>query len=274
MTRFQSFTVGPRSKISNRLLSASVHVGLVVTFSLLGATTVQRPLLAQDAPLVHEILGEPNEAEVKKPKALKFYKDREIAQTMHFTGANWLTRDSREREEQCSLMLANLGLKEGMTVCDMGCGNGYYTLPMAKMIGPQGQVFAVDVQAEMLEFLRDRSESYGFNNISPILGSYHDPRLPPNSVDVMLLVDVYHEFSYPEDMLRAIRRSLKPDGVAVLLEYRLEDESVPIKRLHKMSKEQILKEWPANGLKLVKEFDGLPWQHMMFFGRDEEWQAE
>jgi len=202
------------------------------------------------------------------PPGKEVYMGRRIAQTMHFEGAPWLIRNTREREERCSLMLANLGIKPGMTVCDMGCGNGFHTLKMAKMTGPTGSVLAVDVQPEMLKLLRERTEKEGIENITPILGSFHHPRLPPNSVDMILLVDVYHEFSHPVTMLRGMRDSLRPEGVIVLVEFRAEDPKVPIKPLHKMSKAQILKELPANGFKLVKDYDKLPWQHMMFFGRD------
>ncbi|MEE2991260.1 MAG: class I SAM-dependent methyltransferase [Planctomycetota bacterium] len=202
------------------------------------------------------------------PPGKEVYMGRRIAQTMHFTGAPWLIRNTREREERCSLMLANLGIKPGMTVCDMGCGNGFHTLKMAKMTGPTGSVLAVDVQPEMLKLLRERSEKEGIENITPILGSFHHPRLPANSVDMILLVDVYHEFSHPVTMLKGMRDSLRPEGVIVLVEFRAEDPKVPIKLLHKMSKEQILKELPANGFKLVKDYDKLPWQHMMFFGRE------
>ena len=206
------------------------------------------------------------------PLAVKSYKGRRVAVTMHYRGAEWLIRNDREREERCSLMLANLGVKPGMTVCDMGCGNGFYSLKLAKMVGPRGPVLGVDVQPEMLKSLRDRMEQKNINNITPILGSFHDPRLPRNRVDLVLLVDVYHEFSHPEQMLTAIRDSLTPTGLVALLEYRSEDPKVPIKPLHKMSKEQIMKEFPPNGLKLVKEFDKLPWQHMMFFARDENYK--
>jgi len=202
------------------------------------------------------------------PPGLEIYMGRRIAQTMHFTGAPWLIRNTREREERCSLMLANLGVKPGMTVCDMGCGNGFHTLKLARMTGPTGSVLAVDVQPEMLKLLRERTEKEGLENITPILGSFHHPRLPPNSVDLILLVDVYHEFSHPVSMLKGMRESLRPEGVIVLVEFRSEDLKVPIKPLHKMSKEQILKEIPANGFKLVKDYDKLPWQHMMFFGRE------
>ena len=188
---------------------------------------------------------------------------------MHYTGAEWLIRKTREREERASHMLKELKIKPGMNICDMGCGNGYHTLRLAELTGKTGQVFGVDAQPEMLVMLRDRAEKAGIENISPILGSFHDPRLPAGQIDMILLVDVYHEFSFPERMLAGMRRSLKPDGVIVLVEYREEDKSVPIKPLHKMSKKQIMKELPPNGFKLVREYDELPWQHLMFFGKDE-----
>ena len=203
------------------------------------------------------------------PRPLTEYMGRPIAQTMHFAGAPWLVRDTREREERCSLLLANLGVKAGMTVCDMGCGNGFYSLPLARLVGPTGRVLAVDVQPEMLKMLEEREAAAKIANIDTILGVLHDPKLPEAAVDLILLVDVYHEFSHPEPMLAAMRRALKPDGLIALVEFRAEDPQVPIKPEHKMSKAQILKEFPANGFKLVKEFDRLPWQHLMFFGRDE-----
>jgi 2-polyprenyl-3-methyl-5-hydroxy-6-metoxy-1,4-benzoquinol methylase len=206
---------------------------------------------------------------VRTPPALKEYKGRRIAQTMHYLGAEWLTRDNREQEERCSLMLANLGVKRGMAICDMGCGNGFHTLQLAKMTGEAGHVYGVDIQPEMLKMLNDRADAQGIRNISPVLGTFTDPRLPSGKIDLILLVDVYHEFSHPEQMLAAMRQALAPEGVCVLVEFRTEDPKVPIKPEHKMSKEQIMKEWPANGFKLVKEFDGLPWQHMMWFARDE-----
>ena len=203
------------------------------------------------------------------PPALTHYKGREIAQTMHYRGAPWLTRDNREQEERCSLLLANLGVKAGMTVCDMGCGNGFYSIQLGKMVGPEGRVLAVDVQPQMLEMLRERAAEAGLENIEPILGQLHDPKLPAGKLDLILMVDVYHEFSHPEHMLAAMRQSLAPGGVIVLTEYRAEDPNVPIKPLHKMSKRQIMKEFTPNGFKLVREFDRLPWQHMMFFERED-----
>jgi ubiquinone/menaquinone biosynthesis C-methylase UbiE len=206
------------------------------------------------------------------PPGLRVYEGRVIAQTMHYLGAEWLVRDSREREERCSLLLANLGVKTGMTVCDMGCGNGFYSVPIAKMVGPKGKVLGVDIQPEMLELLKKRGKEQQVDNITPILGTLWDPKLPEGKVDLILCVDVYHEFSHPVQMLAAMREALAPDGLVALVEFRAEDPNVPIKPEHKMTKTQILKEWPKNGFKLVKEFEGLPWQHLMFFGRDESFK--
>lgn len=206
----------------------------------------------------------------REPRPLVGYKGRRIAQTMHYTGAEWLTRDNREQEERCSLMLANLGVKRGMTICDMGCGNGFYAVQLAKMVGEGGQVYGVDIQPEMLTFLQQRAAAQNVTNITPILGEFADPKLPKGKMDLILLVDVYHEFSNPEQMLLAMREALAPDGLCALVEFRAEDPNVPIKPEHKMTKAQIMKEWPANGFKLVKEFEGLPWQHLMFFGRDDK----
>lgn len=220
------------------------------------------------------IAQQPIDDQTNIPPARSTYFGRRIAQTMHFTGAPWLIRDNRENEERCSVMLGQLNLKIGMTVCDMGCGNGFYSLKMAKMVGPQGTILGVDVQPEMLQFLRTRMEKEGVDNITPILGSFHNPRLPRNTVDVILMVDVYHELSHPEIMLRSMRDSLKPNGQIILLEYREEDARVPIKPLHKMNKVQILKEYEANGFRIASQFDKLPWQHMMFFEKDPDWNPE
>ncbi|MCC6511535.1 MAG: class I SAM-dependent methyltransferase [Pirellulaceae bacterium] len=206
-------------------------------------------------------------AETKIPPAKPKYLGRRIAQTMSFHGANWLIRGEREQEERPSQVLPQLGLKPGMTVCDLGCGNGFYSIAMAKIIAP-GNVLAVDIQPEMLHLLKLRATEAGVENIKPLQGTVVDPQLSPSSVDLVLMVDVYHEFSHPEQMLAAIRKSLKPGGLIALLEYREEDPHVPIKPEHKMSKQQILKEYRANGLKLAKQYDELPWQHLMFFEAD------
>ncbi len=201
------------------------------------------------------------------PAPLEQYKGRTIAQTMSFHGAPWLIRDTREQEENPRKLLAALELKSGQTVADIGCGNGYYTLLMARKVGPQGRVYAVDIQPEMLALLEERAQAAGIDNIVPVLSSPADPKLPDDAIDLILLVDVYHEFAYPEQMLAGMRRALSPDGVVALAEYRLEDPQIPIKLLHKMSKKQIRREYESNGFELKRQFDELPWQHLMFFGR-------
>lgn len=198
------------------------------------------------------------------PPAPTHYMGREIAQTMHYTGAPWLIRDSRAKEESTQRFLQQLQVEPGSTVCDMGCGNGYYTLPLARMTGEEGRVIGVDIQPEMLEMLKERAGEWGVENIETVVGTAVDPGLEPNSIDLMILVDVYHEFSHPEQMLEKIRESLKPDGEIALLEFRAEDPEVPIKPEHKMSKEQIYKEFAANGFAVVREYDDLPWQHLLF----------
>jgi ubiquinone/menaquinone biosynthesis C-methylase UbiE len=219
---------------------------------------------AEEPPSAPDVREAPKR-EPRIPPAKKKYKGRQIADTMHYLGANWLTRESRQREEDCAMLLEALDIKPGQTVCDMGCGNGFYTLRLARLVGEHGKVLAVDIQPEMLHMLNERAKAENLANIEPILGTLVDPKLPAGGVDLILLVDVYHEFSHPEHMLRAMRKSLKPEGRIALAEFRLEDPAVPIKLLHKMSKEQILKEFQPNGFKLVKQFDELPWQHLMFF---------
>ncbi len=212
-----------------------------------------------------------NSAKQKKtelPEPLEIYKGRRIAPTMSYLGADWLIRAARQREEDCEALLKELKLKPGMIVCDMGCGNGFYALRMAEMVAPQGKVLAVDIQPEMLRLLQARAAEEKIDNVEPILGTLIDPKLPRGKVDLILCADVYHEFSHPEHMLRAMREALSPNGTVVLAEFREEDPTVPILPLHKMSKKQILKELPPNGYRLVRQFDGLPWQHLMFFGRD------
>jgi ubiquinone/menaquinone biosynthesis C-methylase UbiE len=199
------------------------------------------------------------------PPAPPFHMGREIAQTMHYTGAPWLVRESRQREEDCRMMLDALGVEPGQTVCDMGAGNGFYTLELARMVGPEGLVYAVDIQPEMLRMLSRRAAQEGLENIRLVLGSPIDPRLPAGEIDLVLCVDVYHEFSHPDAMLARIRESLSADGKLVLVEFRGEDPAVPIKPLHKMTKAQVRAELEPAGFRVASEFDRLPWQHLLFF---------
>lgn len=208
------------------------------------------------------------------PPARRSYLGRRIAETMGYGGAAWLIRENREDEERSSEVMRQLELKPGMVVCDMGCGNGYYALMMAESVGAEGRVLAVDIQPEMLHLLELRTKELGIENVEPIQGSLINPNLPADTVDMLLMVDVYHEFSHPEQMLAGIRQGLKAGGLVALLEYREEDPKVPIKPLHKMSKRQILREYKANGFRLAKQYDGLPWQHLMFFERDPDWKPK
>jgi ubiquinone/menaquinone biosynthesis C-methylase UbiE len=184
---------------------------------------------------------------------------------MHFTGAPWLVRESRQREEDCRLLIEALAIQPGQTVCDMGCGNGFYTLELARRVGPRGRVYAVDVQPEMLRMLLGRLVEQGIHNVKPVLGTPIDPRLPKGEVDLVLCIDVYHEFSNPQAMLERIRESLAPGGRLVLAEFRGEDPAVPIKPEHKMTKAQVRAELEPAGFVLAREFDRLPWQHLLFF---------
>jgi ubiquinone/menaquinone biosynthesis C-methylase UbiE len=203
------------------------------------------------------------------PRPLKEYLGRTIAPYMTYHGASWLVRENRERQEHCRAMIKSLGIEPGQTVCDMGCGNGFHTFRLSKLVGKNGRVLAVDVQPEMLRMLEETAKQKAIKNIEIIQSSEYDPKLPEGELDLILLVDVYHEFAYPEQMLGAMHKALKPEGRLVLVEFRLEDPSVPILLEHKMSKEQVKKELVPNGFKLVEEFDKLPWQHVMFFQRDD-----
>ncbi|MDB6133565.1 MAG: Methyltransferase type 11 [Verrucomicrobiales bacterium] len=202
-----------------------------------------------------------------EPPPLTEYKGRVIAQTMHWTGAEWLLRQNREQEENAARMISELNIKPGWTICDLGCGNGYHSLTMSGMVGEKGKILAVDIQQPMLDMLGARAKGRGIDNIRTILGASHDPRLPEASCDLILLVDVYHELSHPEQQLQAMHKALKPDGMVALVEFRAEDSTVPIKPEHKMSKEQIRREWLPAGFEIVREFDGLPWQHLIFLGK-------
>lgn len=194
----------------------------------------------------------------------KWYMGREISHVMGHMGASWLERPEREAEERTDLLVKELELAPTDVVADIGAGTGYFTFRMAELL-PRGKVIAVDIQPEMLHLLEEKRQQLGITNVDTLRGSEADPRLAPNSVDLILLVDVYHEFSHPYEMGHAMARALKPGGQVVLVEYRAEDPSVPIKRLHKMSLKQAKKEMKALGLELRTNKRMLPQQHMMFF---------
>jgi predicted methyltransferase len=195
---------------------------------------------------------------------------RKYAQVMGAGGAGWLVRPEREAEENPDLAISLLGLKPGMTVADIGAGVGYYSLKVAAKVGPQGKVYATDLQPEMLRLLRKRLEKEKVTNIEPVLGTETESKLPDESIDMAILVDVYHEFSEPRKMLASIRKALKPDGRLVLLEFRKEDANVPIREEHKMSVAVVKQEVTADGYVLDKLVEDLPWQHIFFFKKASE----
>jgi ubiquinone/menaquinone biosynthesis C-methylase UbiE len=197
----------------------------------------------------------------------KFYMKREIARVMGHQGAGWLERPEREKEEQPKKLLKLLDLKAGQIVADIGAGSGYHTFRMADKVGPRGKVLAVDIQKEMLDIIRQRMKKAEVRNIEPILGTETDPKLPANGVDMILLVDVYHEFAFPFEMTEAMVKALKPGGRLVFVEFRKEDRNpiVPILEVHKMKKKQVLDEMKPHPLKHVKTISTLPWQHIIIF---------
>ncbi len=194
----------------------------------------------------------------------KFYMGREISHVMGHLGAAWLERPQREREERTDLLVANLPLAPDSVVADIGAGTGYFSFAIARRV-PDGKVLAVDIQQEMLDIIEARKADGAPANVETVLGTENDPRLAHASVDLVLIVDAYHEFSYPREMASAIRRALRPDGRLVLIEYRAEDASVPIKPLHKMSEAQAIAEMAAVGLEWVRTEDFLPQQHFLVF---------
>lgn len=192
---------------------------------------------------------------------------RQIAHVMSHWGIDWLERPERQFEENSSLLLKNLNLKSGMQVADIGAGSGYYTSLIAKRIG-NGKVYSVDVEPQMILFLNERIKQENLTNVITVLGSETSVALPSSSIDMMLLVDVYHEFSFPYEMGLSMYNALKPNGRLVLVEFRSEDESVPIKTIHKMSEAQSVKELKAVGFRLEKNISNLPWQHCMVFVKE------
>jgi len=190
---------------------------------------------------------------------------RHIAPVMGAAGADWLVRPEREAEEAPDRALDAIGIARGATVADVGAGVGYFTWRLAERVGPNGEVYANDIQPEMLDLLRKNVAARHLTNVEPVLGREDDPRLPAGRIDLVLLVDVYHEFSQPQKMLDKIRESLKPDGRLVLLEYRKEDPSIPIRPEHKMSVSEVRAEVEPEGFRFEKNLDTLPRQHILIF---------
>jgi FkbM family methyltransferase len=194
----------------------------------------------------------------------KWYMGREISHVMGHLGASWLERPARERQERTDLLISRLPVERDYAVADIGAGTGYFAFPIARRV-PEGQVYAVDIQPEMLAYIRQRTAETGQDNVIPVLGTITDPGLEAGSIDLAYIVDAYHEFSHPREMGEALARSLKPGGRLILIEYRAEDRSVPIKPLHKMTESQVRREMDAIGLRWVATEDYLPQQHVLIF---------
>ena len=199
-----------------------------------------------------------------------YYQGRRIADVMSYEGAEWLVRPSRVDEEQPDKMLDALKIPEGATVADVGAGVGYTSLKIAKRVGPKGLVLATDVQPEMLRMLAENAENAGVSNIKGIRCTPTDPKLPENAVDLIIMVDVYHECSDPEATLQGLRKALKPDGRLVLVEYRGEDPEVPIKPEHKMTLKQVRKEVEPQGFVFKESLEFLPWQHLIILEKSKD----
>lgn len=238
-----------------RLTTAAVLIGWSYP---LAAPAQQLPPAATSADSIYEY---------RRPTADgsgKYYMGREISLVMGHQGAGWLERSTREREERTDLFIERLPLEPDDVVADIGAGTGYFSFPVAARV-PQGRVLAVDIQPEMLAIVEQRRRTAGVSNVQPVRGTITDPRLPSGAVDLIFIVDAYHEFSHPREMGLAMFEALKPGGRLVVLEYRGEDPRVPIKPLHKMTEAQTRRELEAVGFEWVRTDDFLPQQHFIVF---------
>ena len=195
----------------------------------------------------------------------KRYMGREIAGVMGWQGAAWLEREEREKEERGDLLMRELALRPGMVVADVGAGTGYYARRMSPLVGATGAVFAVDVQPEMIAMLSELAKKAGLTNIKPVLGAVDNVKLADASIDLAIMVDVYHELEFPYEVMESIVRALKPGGRVVYVEYRAEDANVPIKPVHKMAEAQVKKEAAQHALVYERTASTLPWQHVVIF---------
>lgn len=197
----------------------------------------------------------------------KFYLGREIAHVMGPAGATWLERPEREAEERPQLVIDALEIKAGQTIADLGAGSGYYSFRIAPLVGQKGRVLAIDVEPRMLRIISERARRGGVDNVTTVLGTPSDPNLEPNSVDLLFMVDVYHELEFPLETMTKVRAALKPGGRVALIEYRAEDPKVMIKPVHKMTERQIIRELTAAGFRHQKTVRSLPLQHLVIFGK-------
>jgi SAM-dependent methyltransferase len=246
----------------------SIFIKLKQGYTLLLVAIIIMPLQGCNSQTKAPVAKETNEVYTYKrndPNGIgKWYQGREIAHVMGFQGMDWLNRPEREQEENVSILLKNMNIQTLDVIADIGAGSGYHVFKIAPMV-KEGTIFAVDIQEEMLAEIDYQKEIAGINNVNLVKGSEQSANLPENSIDKVLMVDVYHEFNYPLEMLLSIKKALKPNGKIFLIEYRGEDPNVPIKTIHKMTEAQSVKELKAAGFKFVENRDNLPWQHCMVF---------
>ena len=233
------------------------------TFSLLivlalGTHDFLTPILASDKNSTYTF------APASRDGIGKFYMGREISKVMGHLGASWLERPKREKEERTDLLIKGLNLKPTDNVADIGAGSGYFSFRMAKLV-PQGKVYAVDISPQMIGIVRSKMAQEKVSNVEPVQSTITQTKLPPNIVDTALIVDAYHEFSHPLEMATSILNALKPGGKLILIEYRMEDPTVPIKLLHKMTEKQAKREMKNAGFKWEQTLTMLPQQHFMIF---------
>ena len=236
-------------KFFSRCCEASVALAFVLTF------------LFSSLPFTRALADDTHSSQYRF--APKIYKGREIAAPMSYLGADWLERDERERLEQPEKVLDLLKLMPGNMIADIGAGTGYYSLRLARRVGPQGRVLATDIQPEMIARLRINMKKAAIRNIDPVVCTPTDAKLPLGTLDIALMVDVYHELAHPEETMAQVHRALKPDGRLVMIEYRGEDPKVPIKPEHKMTLKQIREELAPMGFRIQETFDFLPRQHVV-----------
>ncbi|MEA3210040.1 MAG: hypothetical protein QOE70_3097 [Chthoniobacter sp.] len=241
-------------------------------FALLAAAVSLAPRLAAERPQPPVPRYETREEH--DPNGIgKFYQGREIAHVMGHQAADWLERPEREEEERTELLIDSLKFREGEVVADIGCGSGFIARKISKKVGETGVVHGVEIQQEMLDLLMQRMAMFHITNVKPVLGTITDPKLPPASCDTMIMVDVYHEFDHPYEMIESMLAGLKPGGRLVFVEFRGEDPKVPIKLVHKMTEAQVKKEMSVHALEFVETIEVLPRQHIIIFRKAEAKEA-
>lgn len=233
-------------------------IGLCLVFSQVGCTQTVKQKSINQSNRIYQYKN------ASRDGIGKVYQGREISFVMDASGADWLERNNRNEEENTSLAISKLPISSKSVIADIGAGSGYYSFRIAQKVS-EGKVYAVEIQDEFIGILKLNQKEKGVKNVVVVKGTEQNPNLPAGAIDLAIMVDVYHELAYPQEMLSALAKALKPNGKVLLLEYRAEDPKVAIKELHKMSLEQVDKEMKANGFKLYKREEFLPIQHFLLY---------